>query len=153
MSEEWNDLIKQMPTLLERLMSQPLRPWNHRGILPKKGAYVFYEDEKPMYVGRTKNMSSRLNRHSNPSSGHNSATFAFNIAKREAIKKGINIRLTRTHLEVDPAFSRLFLKAKARVSKMPVRVIEINNPIVQTLFEVYAVMCLDTREYNDFDTH
>ena len=153
MSEEWNDLVKHMPTLLKQLTSQPLRPWNDRGILPQKGVYVFYEDENPMYVGRTNNMSRRLNRHCNPSSGHNSATFAFNIAKREAIKRGMNVQLTRSQLEVAPAFSKLYLKAKARVAKMPVRVIEISDPIVQTLFEVYAVMCLDTREYNDFNTH
>jgi len=153
MSKEWNDLIKQMPTLLKQLMSQPLRPWNDRGLLPKKGVYVFYEDEKPIYVGRTKSMSRRLNTHGNPSSGHNSATFAFNIAKRKANKQAINVQLKRSELEVDPAFSKLFLEAKTRVSKMPVRVIEINDPITQTLFEVYAVMCLNTREYNDFDTH
>jgi len=153
MSKEWNDLIERMPTLLKQLTSQLLRPWNDRRILPQKGVYVFYEDEKPIYIGRTNNMSSRLNQHGNPSSGHNSATFAFNIAKREAIKKEMNIQMTRSQLQADPAFSKLYLQAKARVSKMPVRVIEINDPIVQTLFEVYAVMCLDTREYNDFDTH
>ncbi len=153
MSKEWNDLVKHMPTLLKQLTSQPLRPWNDRGLLPQKGVYVFYEDEKPIYVGRTNSMSRRLNEHCNPSSGHNSATFAFNIAKREAIKQGINVQLTRSQLEVDPAFSKLYLEAKVRVSKMSVRVIEINDPIVQTLFEVYTAMCLDTREYNDFDTH
>jgi len=153
MSEEWNSLVKRMPTLLKQLTSQPLRPWNDRGILPQKGVYVFYEDEKPIYVGRTNNMSGRLNRHCNQSSGHNTATFAFNIAKRAATKKGMNVRLTRSRLEVAPAFSKLFLQAKERVSKMAVRVIEINDPITQTLFEVYAVMCLNTREYNDFDTH
>jgi len=153
MSKEWDDLVKRMPVLLEELTSQPLRPWNDRGVLPEKGVYVFYEDEKPMYVGRTNNMSSRLNRHGNPSSGHNSATFAFNIAKREAIKRGMNVQMSRSQLEGVPAFSELYLKAKSRVSKMPVRVIEIGDPILQTLFEVYAAMCLNTREYNDFDTH
>ena len=153
MSEEWNDLVKRMPILLKQLTSQPLRPWSDRGILPRKGVYVFYENEKPMYVGRTNNMSSRLNRHGNPSSGHTSATFAFNMAKREAIKRGMNVQMSRSQLEIAPAFTKLYLKAKARVAKMPVRVIEINDPIAQTLFEVYAVMCLNTREYNDFDTH
>jgi hypothetical protein len=153
MNKEWNDLVKRMPILLNQLTSQPLRPWDDRGILPQKGVYVFYENEKPMYVGRTNNMSSRLNRHGNPSSGHTSATFAFNIARREAIKRGMNVQMSRSQLEADPAFSKLYLEAKLRVSRMPVRVIEINDPIVQTLFEVYTAMYLDTREYNDFDTH
>jgi len=153
MSNEWNGLIKRMPILLKQLTSQPLRPWNDRGILPQKGVYVFYEGEKPMYVGRTNSMSRRLQRHGNPSSGHNSATFAFNIAKRQAIKRRMNVRMSRSRLEVAPAFTELYLKAKKRVARMPVRVIEINDAIVQTLFEVYAAMSLDTREYNDFDTH
>ena len=153
MSKEWDDLVKRMPVLLEELTSQPLRPWNDRGVLPEKGVYVFYEDEKPMYVGRTNSMNQRVRRHGNPSSGHNSATFAFNIAKRESIKRGMNVQMSRSQLEGVPAFSELYLKAKSRVSKMPVRVIEIGDPILQTLFEVYAAMCLNTREYNDFDTH
>jgi len=153
MSKEWNGLVKRMPALLKELTSQPLRPWNDRGILPRKGVYVFYEGEKPMYVGRTNSMSRRLQRHGNPSSGHNSATFAFIIAKREAVKRGMNVRMSRSQLEVARAFTKLYLKAKTRVAKMPVRVIEINDPIVQTLFEVYVAMCLDTKEYNNFDTH
>ena len=47
----------------------------------------------------------------------------------------------------------LFTEAKERVSKMSVRVIPIDDPITQTLFEVYASMALDTMEYNYFDTH
>jgi hypothetical protein len=153
MNNEWNGLVKRMPALLKQLTSQPLRSWNDRGILPQKGVYVFYERGKPMYVGRTNNMSDRLNRHSRPSSRHNSATFAFNIAKREAIKRGMNVQMDRNQLQVVSAFSKLFYEAKARVSKMPVRVIQINSPIEQTLFEVYAAICLNTRQYNDFDTH
>ena len=153
MDKEWNHLMKQMPKLLNELISQPLRPPENQGILPTKGIYVFYEDSKPIYIGRSNNIRQRINLHCRPSSGHNSATFAFNIAKRKAIKEGININLTRSQLEVDPAFSKLYFEAKARVSRMPVRVIEINDPIVQTIFEVYAAMVLNTREYNDFDTH
>lgn len=153
MSKEWNDLIKQMPTLLKQLMSEPLRPSNDRGLLPQKGVYVLYEDGRPIYIGRTNNMNRRLNEHCSPSSRHTSATFAFKIAKGEAIKRGMNTMRSRSQLEADLAFSQLYLEAKLRVSRMPVRVIEISDPIVQTVFEVYAVMCLDTRQYNDFDTH
>ena len=61
--------------------------------------------------------------------------------------------MKRDQLEADPAFGEFFRKAKERVSRMPVRVIEINNPVIQTLFEVYASLTLGTREFNDFDTH
>lgn len=153
MDKEWNHSMEQMPRLLNELTSQPLRPSSNRGILPERGVYVFYENGKPIYTGRTQNMRRRLNQHCQPSSGHNSATFAFNIAKREAIKAGINISLTRKQLETNPAFAKLYLKAKERVSKMPVRVIQIDDPIMQTLFEVYAALALETKKFNDFNTH
>ena len=38
-------------------------------------------------------------------------------------------------------------------STMPVRVIQIDDPITRTLFEVYASLALETKEFNDFDTH
>ena len=153
MNKNWNDLIQQMPVLLNQLTSQPSRPWNNRGVLPQKGVYVFYEKGEPIYTGRSNNVKQRISEHCRPSSGHTSATFAFNMAKREAIKEGININVTRSKLQADPAFTRLYLKAKERVSRMDVRAIQIDDPIMQTLFEVYAAMCLDTKEYNDFDTH
>ena len=153
MNKEWTRLMEQMPKLLEELISQPLRPPEHQGILPKKGIYVFYEEGEPIYTGRTRDMRRRLGEHCQPSSRHTSATFAFTIAKREASKVGINTNVKRDQLEVDSAFNKLFLKAKERVSRMPVRIIEINDPVVQTVFEVYASLALGTREFNDFDTH
>jgi hypothetical protein len=62
------------------------------------------------------------------------------------------IIVTRNALESDSTFSDIFLEQKERVSGMKVRVIEINDPIIQTIFEVYVSMELNT-EYNDFDTH
>jgi hypothetical protein len=149
----WEQLIQQMPILFEDFISQPLRLPGNKGILPKMGIYVFYEDGKPIYTGRTRNIHRRLGEHCRPSSGHTSATFAFLIAKGEAEKLGINTKLTRNDLVLNPEFNELYLKAKQRVSKMSVRVIEITDPIAQTVFEVYASLALGTSEYNDFDTH
>ena len=111
MTEEWNELIQQMPGLLEQLTSQPLIPSKDCRILPRKGIYVFYENGKAIYTGRTNNMKRRLSQHCNPSSGHNSATFAFNIAKREASKAGIDVSVTRSQLEKNSRFSELYLAA------------------------------------------
>ena len=44
------------------------------------------------------------------------------------------------------------MKAKQRVGAMEIYVIEITDPIEQTLFEVYAALALDS-PHNDFDTH
>lgn len=50
-------------------------------------------------------------------------------------------------------FKKLFSEAKSRVSRMTVKFIEIDDPIIQTIFELYAALALETLEYNDFDTH
>lgn len=36
---------------------------------------------------------------------------------------------------------------------MDVQFIEVPDPIVRTLFEVYAALALDTVEFNSFETH
>lgn len=153
MNDDFNRLVKQLPELYDQLLKLPLRPWNNLGSLPTRGIYVFYEDDKPIYVGRSKNINRRLKEHGNQGSTHYSSSFAFNIAKKEAVKRGIDTNRTRNQLEEDQTFSMLFTEAKERVSKMSVRVIPIDDPITQTLFEVYASMALDTMEYNYFDTH
>jgi hypothetical protein len=55
-------------------------------------------------------------------------------------------------MERDPVFSALFSEAKRRISRMHVRAIRVDDPVMQTLFEVYAAMVLKT-PYNDFDNH
>ena len=56
-------------------------------------------------------------------------------------------------MERDPLFQKLFLEAKERVSAMQVRVIGIDEPEKQAIFEIYAAMALGTHRYNSFDNH
>jgi hypothetical protein len=65
---------------------------------------------------------------------------------------GIDTEKSRDDLHDEPEFVKLYTKAKERVSKMRLRVIENNDPIVQTLFEVYAAPGLNT-PYNEWGTH
>lgn len=153
LNKEFNDLVIHLPNLLEELLNSDLRPWNALDNIPESGVYVFFENGRPIYVGRSNRMRSRLKEHGRQSSTHNSAPFAFNIAKKEAKRKGIEVNIHRGELEKIQAFAELFSHAKDRVSKMSVRVIPIDNPLLQTLFEVYASLSLKTNEYNDFDTH
>lgn len=145
-------IIEQMPLLLERLITSPLQPWEDLGSLPKRGIYVFYENGQAIYVGRTNRMRERIKEHGRQRSNHNSAPFAFNLAKEIAEQQGVNVSRQRAILGGGPVFADLFTRAKNRVSQMSVRVIEIEDPIVQTIFEVYASMGLKT-PYNSFDTH
>lgn len=152
MNDQFKHMIELLPPLFERLVISSIKPWNDLGRVPQKGVYIFYENGNPIYVGRTNRMKDRIKEHGRPSSTHNSAPFAFKLAKKEAIEKGMDLNKSREELERDPTFAKLFSDAKDKVSKMSVRVIEIDDPIIQTIFEVYASMELKT-EFNDFDTH
>ena len=152
MNEDFKKIVDKLPDLLSRLINSPMKPWSDLGSVPRRGIYVFYENTKAIYVGRTNRMKDRIKEHGRPSSTHNSAPFAFNLAKRSGEEKGIDVSKPRVELEKDQLFVPFFREAKERVSKMSVRVIEINDPVLQTIFEVYASIDLKT-EFNDFNTH
>lgn len=153
MSKEFDSCVAEMPDLMKKLMISPLKHWSDTLDLPIRGIYVFFENEKPIYVGRTNRMKARIKEHGLSSSKNNKAPFAFNLAKKEAVEKGIDINFSRVELEDNELFNNLFQQAKKRVSNMCIRVIEVNDEIKQTLFEVYASMELKTMDYNSFDNH
>ncbi len=120
--------------------------------IPKRGIYVYYENDTPIYVGRSQNLRQRLQQHRQQSSGHHSATFAFLIARKDAYRTGLHIQGTREDLQKHNDFSQLFTDAKIRVQNMKVQILRMDDPIEQTLFEVYAALELKT-EYNTWETH
>ena len=123
--------------------------------VPQKGIYVLFENSKPIYVGRSNNIKQRLSGHCSQGSDRFSATFAFRLAikayerKFRKSTKGI----LRKDLETDQDFTIMFKDAKTRVAEMGVKAIDIDDPITQAIFEVYAAMKLGTLEFNSFDNH
>jgi predicted GIY-YIG superfamily endonuclease len=152
MAREFDQIVAEMPHLLLRLQEAELLSRDDLRGIPERGVYVLYEDVKPIYVGRSNRLRERLLEHSRRSSTHYKAPFAFNLAKERAARRGIDISQARNKLERDPVFKDIFAQAKNRVSQMRIRTIQIENPVMQTLFEVYAALALKT-PYNDFDTH
>jgi len=149
MNDEWEQLIKELPKMFEEFLSCPLRSRNELSNAPQKGVYTFYEDGKALYVGRSDRLRARVQEHGRRSSDHYSATFALNLAKEAMRNQGIDTaNIPRGKLGQEPEFK----KAKERVARMKIRFVEIDDPIKQTLFEVYAAMKLQT-PYNDFRTH
>jgi hypothetical protein len=116
--------------------------------------YLFTEGGKPIYVGQTRNFRRRWGEHTRPSSPENSAPFAFNIARQEAIRKNLNTMGSRKVVSKLPDFAELFEAAKLRVSSMEFRFVMIEDPPLRTIFEVYASLALGTHgEFNVFETH
>ena len=150
----FSDLVSQLDPLLKQLQASPPMARLDDGLENVPGVYVFYEDGQPLYVGRTNTVRKRIQGHTRKSSGHNSATFAFILARKKA--EALNLDLsgyTRTQLEKEyQRFSELFAEAKREVSEMAVRFVLIEDPCTQSVFELYAAMVLET-EHNDFDNH
>jgi hypothetical protein len=110
------------------------------------GCYVFYDGEKPMYVGTSRAVVSRLTQHLSSGSA-NSATLAYGLAKKDRPMKGNpDTRMA------DPEFDGVFTAHRDQLRSMRVAFVQISDPVTMYLFEVYAAMKLDTR-WNHFRTH
>jgi hypothetical protein len=113
-----------------------------------KGIYVLYEGPTPMYVGRSDDLASRLLAHGRRSGSSENSSFAFNLAREKYPDAD---EVTRGELEQVDEFKALFTEAKERVKRMDVRVVEVIDPIEQTILEVYAHLELST--INSFENH
>ncbi len=152
MNSEFQKIIGKLPDFMEKLNKSQLFERDDSVRFPDKGIYVFFEEGKPLYVGRSEGMKERVKQHGRRSSGHNSATFAFLLAKEMAEKTEIDLSQSREDLEKDPEFKPIYDRMKERVSKMQIKVVEVSGPIEQTFFEVYAALELET-PYNEWRTH
>lgn len=158
MNVQFEEIIRKFPDNMEILLEKS--PVSPAELTEKvlRGIYVYYENGTAIYVGRSRNITQRFRQHQQQSSDHHSATFAFLIAKMDAEKSGVNMQhksgknMTRDELQKYPPFKHFFSEAKRRVAMMKVRVIAIDDPVEQTLFEVYAALELKTK-YNTWDTH
>ena len=159
--QTWEAVAERLPILLNNLKNSDPIFRGTRGRLPEipdKGIYVFYESGRPLYVGRSDRMRSRILEHGRPSSLHNSATFALLLAMEMATGHGIDCTgITRDDLQVAHDFKPLYDQSKERIRNMQVRVVEVVDPIEQSVFEVYAALHLRTTRdhggYNDFENH
>lgn len=154
----FQDVICKMPKYMQQLANCEVIRMDTRSDrsvlrrkLPAKGIYVLYDHGKPKYVGRSDNLADRLLAHGRPSGESENATFAFNIAKEEFLGSE---SMSRKGLQRDAEFQDRFDSAKERVRKMDVRVVEVEDPIEQTILEVYAHLELETDpRFNSFENH
>ena len=148
MTKRFWEAIDKMRTLMEELQNEKRYKWDEYKEAPRRGVYVFYENGKPIYVGRSNNMSRRIREHGAESSARYSATFAFKLL-RKALKcpKG-----SRSQIEKD--YMDEYRQQRERVRAMTFRAVSVSGQLEQTLFETYAVLEMGTApRYNDFKTH
>ncbi|NEJ17633.1 hypothetical protein GR211_32340 [Rhizobium leguminosarum] len=116
---------------------------------------MFSEGGNSLYVGRTRDVRKRYGQHTRRSSGHNSAPFAFKLARETTGFLKSDYRpgeTSRAGLLLKPEFASAFADAIERIRRMEFRFVEEADPTRQCLLEVYvSVVC--GSPYNDFDTH
>ena len=155
MNETFREFIESLEPSFQTLMN--MNPFTVATLpkdVPTSGIYLFSEGDRHLYVGRTNTIRKRLQNHCRPSSGHNSATFAFRLARQ--ITGHTNATYTgegsRSFLETHPDFGPVFIEQKARVRSMDVRYVSEPDPMRQALLEMYVSVSLQT-PHNDFDNH
>jgi hypothetical protein len=111
------------------------------------GCYVLLEKRKPIYVGISRSVLSRIRQHVTGKS-HFDASLVYAVAQRQCPTMG-----KRGEVMSDPIFRAEFEKAQQYLRGLSVAFIEIKNPLELYVFEAYAAMALDTGEWNTFRTH
>ena len=152
-AERYRHLARQLPALLGALRHAPeVRSRSASQIPEEPGVYLLVEEGVPVYVGQTQNLRRRLSQHGASWGRHNQATFAFARAREEArADPEIEVARSREELESDPRFAAIFRRHRDRVAAMPARIVEVDDPELRTVFEVYATIMLGTE--NTFETH
>lgn len=152
MIKTFEEYVDDMPSYLAGL--EGINPVNLVDLkdakLPQAGIYVLYQHGIAQYVGRTGRLKARLKEHGHKNSNHFSASFAFILAKKQALLNGVNCNRSREVLVADPDFK--FEEAKEAVRLMQFKFVEILDPIAQTLFEVYTALKMRT-PHNSFEPH
>jgi len=155
MNPHFAEVIKILDPSFRRLLAmEPVTPVSLPKDMPKEGIYLFSEDRKHLYVGRSRNIRGRIARHSRPGATHRMAAFAFRLARETTghLDASYKTEGSRSELIQYPDFHTAFDKAKTRIREMDVRFVEEVNPVRQALLEIYVAVSLHT-PYNDFRTH
>ncbi len=155
MDEGFRKYVESLHSLFEQLTKmQPLSVDALPRILPLECVYLFSENGRPLYVGRTRKLRQRLRNHCGKGSGYNQAVFALKLAREHTgrPKADYSKKNSAKILLADPEFAAAFSSAKERIRRMELRFVEEKDPLRQALLEIYVSFVLNT-PYNDFDTH
>jgi hypothetical protein len=153
-----------LPAHMQRMRQAMLRPVPMQSFIGEKrgpktcakhlglagdfsGCYVFIEDGKPIYVGISRKVLSRMIQHIR-GDDHFSASLAYLIAT----KKNPH-RMRRKAAMSDVVFRAEFDAARERLRSLHVAFIDISCPVELYAFELYCSMELDTDQWNTFRTH
>jgi hypothetical protein len=153
---QWDDEVaKQLPDLLTRLLNSPIYGLGKDRDLPPAayGVYLFSEKGRPRYVGRVglterskragkkfSNFRTRLRGHVRPR--HNEGTHAYARTVRSLQRKKLPLAGSRKANCADPDFMEEFRRQCERIAGWDFQVVEITNNRLAAVFEIYAATVL-----------
>jgi hypothetical protein len=156
MDSKFAVLVETLAPKLELLLAAPpSRFGNLPRDMPTSGVYLFTENERHIYVGRSNTLRGRYGRHCLPGATHKQASLAFQFAREATGRTKASYRSgeeSRAGLMLDPIFAAAFIKGKGRIRAMEYRYVEEADQNKQALLEIYCAVVLST-PYNDFKTH
>ena len=152
MNIKFANLVEAIAPKLERLLSMPPSYGDLPRDMPRSGIYLFSENERHLYIGRSNSMRQRYSNHCAPC--HRKAAFAYRLAREATGNTKASYRpgaKSRDGLRDDPLFEQAFQAALQRVRRMAYRYVEETDQNRQALLEIYCAVALET-PYNDFGT-
>jgi hypothetical protein len=156
MDARFGALVETLAPKLELLIRCP--PLSYGELprdMPLSGVYLFSEEGRHLYVGRSNGLRSRYGRHCRPGATHRQAAFAFLLARESTGRTKASYKAgtdSRAGLMLDPGFEQARRDAKKRIREMQYRFVEETDQNRQALLEIYCAIVLAT-PYNDFGTH
>jgi hypothetical protein len=111
------------------------------------GCYVLAGPSKPVYVGISRNVLTRVRQHMLGKT-HFDASLAYAIAQKKCPTKGQRSAAMETE-----RFMTAFSEAQGYLRALDVGAVQIVNPVELYVFEAFAAMALGTSEWNTFRTH
>jgi len=152
MNRQFEAHIERIPANFEALMAAPVHAYGDRSRFKKAGGiYVLIEDGEPVYVGRTRNLSQRLQAHI--SASHNSASYAVKrLRKRYGENATYKPEMSRQHITTVEPWRGRFLQEIEKIRQMQFRFLEVEDPVDQYLLELYTTIELGL-ELSGFNTH
>lgn len=145
-------MLDEVKKLHARLMAMPPVKRDNLNACDFPGVYLFSENGKSLYCGRTRKLNERLLQHSR--SRPEGATFAFRLARRLTgnlkadYKPGAR---SRAGLMKDGRFVEVFNRQRKRIARMDIRYVRVADPTIQALLEIYTSTVLRT-PHNEFKT-
>lgn len=139
---KYEELIRMTPVTISTLPTET----------PEGGVYLFSENGKHLYAGRTKRrIKTRLMSHVGTSPD---CPFAWRLAREATgnLKATYRKEGSQKDLLSQPAFKSAYEEAKQRIRGMEIRYVSEPDPLRQTLLEIYVAVATDA-VHNDFDTH